>query len=210
MALRIDSRSALAAEFQAAVYLSTIGGNLLQSTLSGPAHTTVGRSPMPLPSGVSGENPTAKVMRSCASSSAGRLEVRGVVGPDVVEDAHASLGVALVPGREVLADDLRKIDPGGFRSHAKLDEDARAILRSFEEIGREGGYVDPFNLALVHVGLREHDEALSQLERCATEGSVQNWIIAPEPFFDALRQEPRFREVLRRLSLPDWTPPTDL
>jgi TolB-like protein len=88
-------------------------------------------------------------------------------------------------------------------------EDARAILRSFEEMGREGGYVDPFNLALVYAGLGEHDEALSQLERCATEGSVQNWILAPEPFFDGLRQEPRFREVLRRLSLPEWTPPTD-
>jgi hypothetical protein len=75
-------------------------------------------------------------------------------------------------------------------------------------IGREGGYVDPFNLALVHAGLGEREEALNQLERCAAEGSVQNWIIAPEPFFDGLRQEPRFREVLRRLDLPEWTPPT--
>jgi hypothetical protein len=58
------------------------------------------------------------------------------------------------------------------------------------------------------VGLGEHDEALSQLERCATEGSVQNWILAPEPFFDVLRQEPRFRAVLRRLDLPEWTPAT--
>jgi tetratricopeptide (TPR) repeat protein len=92
---------------------------------------------------------------------------------------------------------------GAVFGMAGADEDARAILRSFEEIGRDGGYVDPFNLALVHVGLGEHDEALSQLERCATEGSVQNWIMAPEPFFDALRQEPRFRAVLRRLDLPE-------
>jgi hypothetical protein len=98
---------------------------------------------------------------------------------------------------------------GAVFGAAGAPEDARAILRSFEEIGRDGGYVDPFNLALVHVGLGEHDEALSQLERCATEGSVQNWIMAPEPFFDVLRQEPRFRDVLRRLSLPEWTPPTD-
>ena len=98
---------------------------------------------------------------------------------------------------------------GAVFGAAGAPEDARAILRSFEEIGRDGGYVDPFNLALVHVGLGEHDEALSQLERCATEGSVQNWIMAPEPFFDVLRQEPRFRDVLRRLSLPEWSPPTD-
>jgi TolB-like protein len=84
--------------------------------------------------------------------------------------------------------------------------DARAILHSFETIGREGGYVDPFNLALVHMGLGQHDEALSQLERCASEGSVQNWIMAPEPFFDPLRNEPRFQDVLRRLNLPEWPP----
>ena len=50
---------------------------------------------------------------------------------------------------------------------------------------------------------------LRHLERCAGDGSVQNWIMAPEPFFDELRQEPRFREVLRRLNLPEWTPPTN-
>jgi hypothetical protein len=37
---------------------------------------------------------------------------------------------------------------------------------------------------------------------------VQNWIMAPEPFFDGLRKEPRFREVLRRLKLPMWAPTT--
>ncbi|HUG47236.1 MAG TPA: BTAD domain-containing putative transcriptional regulator [Candidatus Limnocylindria bacterium] len=87
-------------------------------------------------------------------------------------------------------------------------EDARGILRSFDVIGRGGAYVDPFNLALVHMGLGEHEEALTQLERCAAEGSVQNWIIAPEPFFDDVRQHPRFREVLRRLRLPEWVPPS--
>jgi TolB-like protein/DNA-binding SARP family transcriptional activator len=97
---------------------------------------------------------------------------------------------------------------GAVFGAAGATDHARGILNSFEVIGREGGYVDPFNLALVHAGLGERDEALNQLERCATEGSVQNWIIAPEPFFDGLRQEPRFREVLRRLNLPEWTPPT--
>ena len=89
---------------------------------------------------------------------------------------------------------------------AGASDDARAILRSFEAIGREGGHVDPFNLALVHAGLGENAEALAHLERCAAEGSVQNWILLPEPFFDPLRREPRFREVLRRLQLPDWNP----
>ena len=99
---------------------------------------------------------------------------------------------------------------GAVFGAAGAHQDARAILSSFETIGREGGHVDPFNLALVHAGLGENEEALSQLELCATAGSVQNWILAPEPFFDGLRQEPRFREVLRRLDLPEWTPPTSV
>ena len=97
---------------------------------------------------------------------------------------------------------------GAVFGAAGAPDDARAILRSFDEIGRNGGYVDPFNLALVHAGLGEHDEALRQLERCVTEGSVQNWIMAPEPFFEPLQQEPRFQGVLRRLGLPAWSPST--
>jgi TolB-like protein len=96
---------------------------------------------------------------------------------------------------------------GAVFGAAGASDEARAVLRNFEAIGREGGHVDPFNLALVHAGLGENAEVLTQLERCATDGSVQNWIMAPEPFFDGLRQEPRFREVLRRLNLPEWTPP---
>ena len=98
---------------------------------------------------------------------------------------------------------------GAVFAMAGAQGDARGILRSFEAIGQDGGYVDPFNLALVHAGLGEYDAALEQLELCASEGSVQNWIMLPEPFFDPLRQEPRFRSVLRRLGLPDWTPPTE-
>ena len=97
---------------------------------------------------------------------------------------------------------------GAVFGAAGATDDARAILRSFEEIARDGGHVDPFNLALVHAGLGETEEALRYLERCATDGSVQNWIMAPEPFFDGLRHEPRFRDVLRRLKLPAWAPPS--
>jgi TolB-like protein len=96
---------------------------------------------------------------------------------------------------------------GAVFGAAGAHDEAREILHSFEAIGREGGHVDPFNLALVHAGLGDNGDALTYLEQCAAAGSVQNWIMAPEPFFDGLRQEPRFREVLRRLDLPNWTPP---
>jgi TolB-like protein len=86
----------------------------------------------------------------------------------------------------------------GARSEAL---DVRARL---EEL-RERQYVDPFHLAVAHAGLGANEEALTELERIVEEGSPQTWIIAPEPFFDPLRQEPRFRQVLRELDLPELT-----
>lgn len=86
---------------------------------------------------------------------------------------------------------------------AGATREARGILRRFESSRAKGEYVDPFNVALVRMGLGERDAALDELERCASEGSVQNWILAPEPFFDPLRADPRFRGVLQRLRLPE-------
>ena len=86
---------------------------------------------------------------------------------------------------------------------AGATREARGILRRFESARAKGDYVDPFNVALVRMGLGDHDGALDELERCASEGSVQNWILAPEPFFDPIRTDGRFGEVLRRLKLPD-------
>lgn len=80
-------------------------------------------------------------------------------------------------------------------------EESRGLLRELEGAAKET-YVDPFNLALAHAGLGEHDRALDALERLAAEGSPQSYIVAPEPFFDPLRGEPRFDTVLAELGLP--------
>jgi tetratricopeptide (TPR) repeat protein len=87
------------------------------------------------------------------------------------------------------------------------EREPRRILDGFEAARSAGQYVDPYNVALVQMGLADRNAALTELERCAHEGSMQNWIMAPEPFFDPLCTEPRFREVLRRLDLPEWAPP---
>ena len=80
-------------------------------------------------------------------------------------------------------------------------EEAVALTERLEEM-RGDSYVDPFNLAVVRAGLGERDAALDELERLVEEGSPQSWAIPPEPFFDPLRDEPRFDAVLDRLELP--------
>ena len=94
---------------------------------------------------------------------------------------------------------------GAVFGMAGATREARRIVRRFQSSRASGEYVDPFNVALVHMGLGDHDAALDELERCASDGSVQNWILAPEPFFDPLRDNPRFGGLLRRLDLPELT-----
>ena len=72
-------------------------------------------------------------------------------------------------------------------------------------------YVAPYFLAGVHVGLGENDRALEYLEKAYEEHS--NWLIYLhiDPSMDGLRDEPRFRDLLRRVSLPAPTtaPPSE-
>lgn len=64
------------------------------------------------------------------------------------------------------------------------------------------GYVPPYYMATVCVGLSRADEALGFLEKAAEcrDGRL-TWLIV-EPRFDPLRQDPRFRDLLRRIGLP--------
>lgn len=78
---------------------------------------------------------------------------------------------------------------------------AREVVNRLREM-RQAGYVDPFNLAVAHAGLEEPDRALDELDRLVEEGSPQSWALPPEPFFDPLRDDPRFDDVLERLELP--------
>jgi TolB-like protein/Tfp pilus assembly protein PilF len=88
-----------------------------------------------------------------------------------------------------------------FARAGARDEAVRA-LRRLQRL-REGTYVDPFHLAVGHAGLGDYGQALEELERLVVEGSPSSWVVAPEPFFDPLRADPRFRNVLRDLRLPE-------
>jgi hypothetical protein len=61
--------------------------------------------------------------------------------------------------------------------------------------------VSPYARALVHVGLGERELAFDQLEKAYEDRS---WLTPPlkvDPALEALRQEPRFEALLRRLGL---------
>jgi len=64
------------------------------------------------------------------------------------------------------------------------------------------GYVPPYYLATVCVGLGRADDAIAFLEKAVE--CRDGWVtwLGVEPRFDPLRQDPRFQNVLRRIGLP--------
>jgi tetratricopeptide (TPR) repeat protein len=78
-------------------------------------------------------------------------------------------------------------------------ESARAML---QEISAESGkhYLSRYPLALVHVGLGEHDSAFGQLEQAFNERCESLVWLRVDPRLAALRDDSRFRALEQRLS----------
>jgi len=79
--------------------------------------------------------------------------------------------------------------------------DALLLLNELKmEAARD--YVQPYTLALIYIGLGNKEEALNWLEKqmLAHAETANSYAVAPE--LDELRSEPRFKEMLKRMSLP--------
>jgi tetratricopeptide (TPR) repeat protein len=60
------------------------------------------------------------------------------------------------------------------------------------------GYVSPFNLALIYLGLRDRERALNYLEQSyAADSQWLGWL--RDPIFDPLRSDPRFVALMKKL-----------
>lgn len=75
---------------------------------------------------------------------------------------------------------------------------ARTILRTLEERSR-CSWVPAYNLAIIHVALKEDDEALRYLQKAYDEQDWALLVLAVEPRLDRLRSDPRFLELCRKL-----------
>jgi serine/threonine-protein kinase len=83
--------------------------------------------------------------------------------------------------------------------------DACRMIARLEAIASER-YVSSTPFAIVYAGLGEHGRALDYLEEGAAGRDLPVSGIGFHPAYDALRDEPRFRALLRRMSLPDRVP----
>jgi len=83
----------------------------------------------------------------------------------------------------------------------KRDEAAKLLSELKQEAAR--GYVQGYTFALIYIGLGDKEEALNYLEKhmSSRAETANSYAVAPE--LDDLRSEPRFKEMLKRMNLPE-------
>ena len=104
--------------------------------------------------------------------------------------------VALTRGAAMPTADL-----GYVRARMGQREEARRILQQLANTAKER-YTPALAFAMVHVGLGENDQALNWLEKAYEERFNRLAYLKREPFWDPLRSDPRFVDLLRRINLP--------
>jgi len=83
----------------------------------------------------------------------------------------------------------------------KRDEALKILAELKQETSK--GYVQPAALANAYIGLGDKEEAFNQLEKDAAGRSEIASFFAVSPELDELRSEPRFKEMLKRMNLPE-------
>ena len=78
---------------------------------------------------------------------------------------------------------------------------AMAALEELKKVSLKGhaGYVPPFNLAIVYLGLGDRARALDYLEQAYDTNSQWMPYLRGDRIFDPLRSEPRFAALMKKM-----------
>jgi DNA-binding winged helix-turn-helix (wHTH) protein/tetratricopeptide (TPR) repeat protein len=83
--------------------------------------------------------------------------------------------------------------------------DEKKARETIKYLNRESNqrYVSPYGMAELYAGLKEKEQALTQLEKAAEEHSW--WLVFADvnPRFDCLQDEPRFKKILQKMNFTD-------
>jgi len=125
--------------------------------------------------------------------------------------AHYQLGQAYVQDRrysDAMTEFQRAIELSGanttFNSnlayvYALAGRRGEAVKILNDQRNRDHGFANSAEIALIYVGLGEHDQAMTWLERAYEERF--NPSILARPSFDPLRSDKRFQDLLYRIGL---------
>jgi len=80
--------------------------------------------------------------------------------------------------------------------------EAEGVVRKLDELGKRQ-YMERFGAATIYAALGDRDKAFAELERSF---AARDWAIARisvEPLIDPLRGDPRLKDLIRRMGLPE-------
>ena len=112
---------------------------------------------------------------------------------------------ALAEYRRIL---VRRNDSGLLEALDKGNADSgpqgamRAVAREMVARSKQG-YMDPFKIASVFAQAGEADLALEWLNKAVDQGSLELVYVNIRPEFDPLHSDPRYKELMHRLGLPN-------
>jgi len=101
------------------------------------------------------------------------------------------------------SDRLAEIVAGLGHAYGLAGKEAQAkeILDELNALD-EKWYIPPVQIAYVYTGLGQNQQALDLLERAYRERSWELVFLQVEPWFDELRTEPRFVDLIKRIDFP--------
>jgi hypothetical protein len=79
--------------------------------------------------------------------------------------------------------------------------DAFRIVKEFRDLSAHA-YVDFYWSAVIYAGLGDKDEAFRLLEKGYQEHAAGMLYLAVDPFWYGSRSDPRYKDLLRRMGLP--------
>ncbi|MDT7603681.1 MAG: eukaryotic-like serine/threonine-protein kinase [Acidobacteriota bacterium] len=89
-----------------------------------------------------------------------------------------------------------QIHLGAAYARAGERERAQTILKQLQA---GGAYVSPGDLAILYAALGEREQAFASLERAYAEHDPQLQFLSVDPWYDSLRADPRFADLMRRI-----------
>lgn len=124
------------------------------------------------------------------------------LGNDYCETGMLTEGIASLKRALALSpDDARTIgDLAYCYARAGERDEALELARVLEQRSKRT-YVSPLSLAIIHVGLGDHDTALAWLERAHDLHAVGLPVIATDSRYAPLRSDPRFASLVQRVGL---------
>ncbi len=111
-------------------------------------------------------------------------------------DKIADRDKAVAPENQLVADGL-----GWLYAISGRKAEALKIAQEVKGLSSHA-YVDSYQLATIYAGLGEKDEAFRLLEKGYEEHSGSMPYLAEDPFWDSIRSDPRYADLLRRVGLP--------